>query len=65
MARIDFEEVDVDRLTYDVGLLLGVYGRGSEYDNPRWLKVLDLRYGKEAVDKMIQWFCEGEDDFDE
>lgn len=43
-----------DELKYDVGLLLGVYGRGSEYDNPRWLKVLDLRYGKEAVDKMIQ-----------
>ena len=65
MARIEFDEVDVDRLTYDVGLLLGVYGRGSEYDNPRWLKVLDLRYGKENVDKMIQWFCEEGDNFDE
>lgn len=49
-----------DELKYGVELLLGVYGRGAiEYDNPRWLKVLESRYGKENVDKMIQWFCEG------
>lgn len=56
-------KIDYERLKYDVGLLLGIYGRGSEYDNPRWLKVLDLRYGKENVDKMIQYLCNEREDF--
>ena len=48
-------KIDYETLEYDVGLLLGIHGRGSEYDNPRWLKVLDLRYGKERVDEMIEF----------
>lgn len=45
-----------DELKYGVELLLGIHGRGAiEYDNPKWLKVLDLRYGEERVDEMIEF----------
>ena len=57
-------KIDYERLQYDVELLLGVHGhRASEYNNPKWVKVLDLRYGKENVDKMIQYLCNEREDF--
>lgn len=48
-------KIDYDQLQYDVSLLLGICGRGSEYDNPLWVKVLNLRYGEENVRKMIEF----------
>lgn len=63
---MDFKGVDYDRLKYDVELLLGIHGRSTgEYNNPKWVKVLDLRYGKENVTKMIQYLCGEVESFDE
>ena len=57
-------KIDYERLKYDVELLLGIHGRrASEYNNPKWVKVLDLRYGRENVDKMIQYLCNERESF--